>query len=114
MQKEHLEILLEEMNSKFALVLDGHAVLYKEIKDTRLEFSEKLDLVDFKIEVLNKKIDTVEERLNKKIDTVEEQLNKKIDSVEYNLGRKIDAVTYDLSAHRADTEVHHGLYRVKE
>jgi hypothetical protein len=49
MRKDHLEILLEEMNSKFTLVLEGHAVLHKEIKDTRLEFSEKLDLVEFKL-----------------------------------------------------------------
>ena len=27
---------------------------------------------------------------------------------------KIDAVAADLKAHRADTEAHHGVYRVKE
>jgi hypothetical protein len=45
---------------------------------------------------------------------VEERLNKKIDTVELRLGKKIDAVADDLSAHRVDTEAHHGLYRVKE
>jgi hypothetical protein len=92
MQQDHLEILLEEMNSKFTLVLEGHSALHKVIQDSRQEFSEKLDLVNFKIEVLNDKIDAVETRL--------------ID--------KIDAVADDLAAHRADTEAHHGLYLVKE
>jgi len=103
MQQDHLEILLEEMNSKFTLVLEGHAALHKELMDTRQEFSEKFDLINFKFDVLNNKIDTVEARLNEKIDTVEK-----------NLGQRIDAVAADLSEHRADTETHHGLYRVKE
>jgi hypothetical protein len=31
-----------------------------------------------------------------------------------NLAKKIDSVAVDLSAHRSDTEAHHGVYRVKE
>ena len=54
MQNDHLEILLEEMNSKFTLVLEGHSALHKVIQDSRQEFSEKLDLVNFKIEVLKR------------------------------------------------------------
>jgi hypothetical protein len=30
------------------------------------------------------------------------------------LSKKIDAVSVDLSAHCANTEAHHGIYRVKE
>jgi hypothetical protein len=45
MQKDHLEILLEEMNSKFTLVLEGQTALLKDILDFRKEISEKLDLV---------------------------------------------------------------------
>jgi hypothetical protein len=41
-------------------------------------------------------------------------LNDKIDAVQRNLGGKIDVVADELSAHRADTEAHHGLYLVKE
>ncbi len=103
MQQDHLEILLEEMNSKFILVLEGHTSLHKEIQNSRNDFSEKLDLVNFKIEVLNNKIDAVETRLN-----------GKIEAVQRNLGVKIDGVADDLAAHRADTEAHHGLYLVKE
>ncbi|WP_321390993.1 hypothetical protein [uncultured Desulfuromusa sp.] len=61
----------------------------------------------------------MEERLNSnkisnKIDGVEEKLNLKIDSVEQKLSQKIDGVAADLKAHRADTEMHHGVYGVKE
>ena len=103
MKKEHLEILLESINSKFDLVLEGHAALDEKFSKRFNELGEKIEFNSFKIDVLNKKIDDVEDRLNKKIDDVEERL-----------GAKIDAVTDDLAAHRSDTEVHHGLYRVKE
>jgi hypothetical protein len=48
--------------------------------------------------------------LSEKVDQVEGTLTKKIDEV----SRRIDAVAANLSAHRADTEAHHGVYRVKE
>uniref|UniRef100_C6E0J4 Uncharacterized protein n=1 Tax=Geobacter sp. (strain M21) TaxID=443144 RepID=C6E0J4_GEOSM len=81
MKKENLEVILEQMNSKFDLVFEGHAVLRNEIREVSRKADERFDLVDFKIETLNK---------------------------------KIDAVAADLSAHRADTEAHHGVYRVME
>jgi len=59
MEKDHLEIILEDIRGKFDLVLEGHDVLRKEIKDTRVELCEKINLVDFKVEALNQKIDTI-------------------------------------------------------
>ena len=59
MQKDHLEILREEMNSKFTLVLEGQTALLKDIQYSRKVISEKLDLVNFKIEVLSDKLDAV-------------------------------------------------------
>lgn len=103
MQKDTLEILLEDIRSKFDLVLEGHEVLRGEIRELGRKTDDRFDLVDLKIETLNKKIDAVDEKLTKKIDAVDEKLTK-----------KIDAVAADLSAHRADTEAHHGVYRVKE
>jgi hypothetical protein len=92
MEKDHLEILLEDIRGKFDLVLEGHDVLHKEIRDTREELCEKVNLVDFKVETLNQKIDGVRDEL----------------------GEKIDAVAADLSAHRRDTEAHPSVYKVKE
>ena len=71
MQKDHLEILLEDICGKFDLVLEGHDNLHKEIQDTREEFCEKINLVDFKVETLNQKIDGVRDGLNQKIDGVD-------------------------------------------
>ena len=103
MEKEHLEILLEDIRGKFDLVLEGHDTLRKEIQDTREELGEKINLVDFKVETLNRKIDGVEENLTRKIDGVRDEL-----------GQKIDAVATDLAAHRADTEIHRIDYKISE
>ena len=103
MDKDHLEILLEDIQGKFDLVLEGNDVLHKEIRDTREELCEKINLVDFKVETLNQKIDGVRD-----------DLNQKIDGVRDTLGQKIDAVAADLAAHRRDTEAHPSVYKVKE
>jgi len=92
MEKDHLEILLEDIRGKFDLVLEGHESVRKEIRDAREESNEKHDLTAFQIKALKNKIDDVEERLTK----------------------KIDAVATDLSAHRADTERHKTEYKVSE
>ncbi len=85
MEKDNLEILLEDIRGKFDLVLEGHDLLRKEIRDTREELCEKIEFLDFKI-----------------------------DAVGDELGRKIDAVAADLAAHRADTEAHPLLFSVRE
>jgi len=103
MEKDHLEILLEDIRGKFDLVLEGHDTLRQEIQDTREELGEKINLVDFKVETLNQKIDGVRDDLNQKIDGVRDEL-----------GQKIDAVAADLSAHRADTESHRTGCRISE
>ena len=103
MEKDHLEILLEDIHGKFNLVLEGHDVLRKEIRDTHEELCEKINSVDFKVDTLNQKIDGVRG-----------DLNQKIDGVRDTLGQKIDAVAADLAAHRRDTEAHPSVYKVKE
>ncbi len=103
MDKDHLEILMEDIRGKFDLVLEGHDTLRKEIRDTRGELCEKINLVDFKVETMNQKINVVRDDLNQKIDGVRDAL-----------GQKIDAVATDLTAHRRDTEAHPSVYKVKE
>ena len=109
MQKDHLEVILEDINSKFDLVLEGHQVLHDEILELGRKTDERFDLVDFKIDTLNEKIDTVDEKLSERIDSVDERLSTKIDSVEGRLSKKINAIATGLKAHRADTEMHHGV-----
>jgi len=92
MEKEHLEMILEDINGKFDLLLEGHESLRGEIRELGRKTDERFDLVDFKIDALNVKIDGVDEKLSK----------------------KIDGVAADLKAHRADTEAHRGVYGVRE
>ena len=103
MEKEHLEVLLEDIQGKFELVLEGHESLRKEIREARDESNQKHKHTAFLIETIIKRIDGAEVRLDKKIDAVEE-----------TLGKKIDGVASDLAAHRADTESHTKAYRVSD
>ena len=95
MKKDRLEILLEDIQGKFELVFEGHAMLNNKIDRVATELSQKISEVD------------------QKIDRVAENLNQKIDRVAADLGQKIDKVADDLSAHRADTEAH-PRYRIAE
>lgn len=94
MDNHQLQIILESIDNKFQLVLEGHSSLANQIADFKQETNERFDRVDFKFQVLNDKIDAVDE----------------------NLTEKIDAVAADLKAHRVDTEAHGnaGLYLVRE
>jgi chromosome segregation ATPase len=114
MKKEYLESLLEDVKEKFELVVEGQQGLQREIKEMRQEMNERFEVVDFKIETLNQKIDGFEAKLTGKIDGVEAKLTKKIDGFEAKLSKKIDGVAADLSAHRADTESHPKGYRASD
>jgi hypothetical protein len=103
MKKDHLEILLEDIRGKFELVLEGHESLSRKIDGRFDELNEKIEHNSFLIGTLNKKIDGVDK-----------SLSAKIDDFENCLGAKIDAVAAGLAAHRADTEAHGPVYRVKE
>lgn len=92
MEKDHLVVILERMESKLELVAEGHEVLRSEIQALAKKTDERFDLVDFKINTLNQKIDNVASELN----------------------QKIDNVAADLKAHRRDTEAHPRGYRVRE
>jgi len=103
MDKDNLEILLEDIRGKFDLVLEGHSSLHKRIDKAEQNLNDKISLVDFKVGVLDKKIDGIHDKLDKKIDDVRDEL-----------GQKIDSVATDLAAHRADTESHRAGYRISE
>jgi hypothetical protein len=85
MEKDNLEMLLEDISGKFDLVLEGHSVLNKRIDDLDHKLDDRFDLMCFKMQAGHE-----------------------------NLSGKIDAVAADLAAHRRDTEAHPALYKVKE
>ena len=118
-------MLLEDIKEKFDLVIEGHSSLHKRIDKAEQNLNDKISLVDFKVGVLNQKIDSVDKKLTDKIDAVEKRLSEKIDSVDKKLSNKIDAVekslkqeirtvAEDLTAHRADTESHIKGYKVSD
>lgn len=107
MEKDYMEILLEEMRGKFDLVLEGHAALNARIDGLDRKLDEKHELTTLQIQALRDRIDSVEDKLTERIDDVESKLTARIDSFEQNLTAHIDAVAADLAAHRADTEAHH-------
>jgi archaellum component FlaC len=94
MDKDNLEILLEDIRGKFDLVLEGHSSLHKRIDKAEENLNDKISLVDFKVGVLNQKIDGVHDKLDQKIDSVYDKLDQKIESVYDKLDQKIDGV-YD-------------------
>ena len=114
MQTDQLLVILERMERKLDLVVAGHELLRSEIQALAQKTDERFDLVDFKLGVLNEKIDNVEVSLIKRIDAVEISLSNRIDAVEGSLTKHIDAVASDLKAHRRDTEAHQKGYRVSE
>ncbi|MBD1401256.1 hypothetical protein ICT70_11270 [Pelobacter sp. M08fum] len=93
----------ENFDLKIGLIADGQVILRREMHEIRDELKQDITHLDFKI-------DTVNNHLSGRID----QLDSKIDSVEDSLSQKIDAIAIDIKAHRADTEAHGGIYRVKE
>ncbi|HRT84526.1 MAG TPA: hypothetical protein P5523_07810 [Bacteroidales bacterium] len=92
MEKDHLEILIENINEKFDLILEGHDTLHKKIDTVYQDLAEKIELNSFKIDAVNQKIDTVEKSLKQEIRTVAD----------------------DLFAHRTDTESHRKGYKVSD
>jgi len=98
MEKDHLEILLEDIRGKFDLVLEGHEVLRADIERARQESRERDEQLLFMIRALNDKIDGVDARLSAKIDGVDTRLSAKIDEVDARLSAKIDEVDARLSA----------------
>lgn len=89
MQKEHLEILLESIDSKFQVTLEAFQSLNQKIDtkidELRIELKQDIAVVDSKVMGLGKRLDSVEERLS----------------------REIAEVRADLDAHRHNTELHH-------
>ena len=102
-------MILEDINGKFDLILEGHDGLRRELRELSRRTDERFDMVDFKFDVLNKKIDSFDIKLTQKIDAVAADLK----ATDARLSNKIDDVAAELKAHRVDTDVHRG-YRVRE
>ena len=96
MQKDHLEILLESIDSKFQITLEAFQTLNQKIDtkvdELRIELKQDIAVVDSKVMGLSKRLDSVEKRLSGEIAEVRADLAE---------------VKVDLAAHRNNTELHH-------
>ena len=109
MQKDHLEILLESIDSKFQVTLEAFQTLNQKIDtkidDLRIELKQDIAVVDSKVMGLSKRLDSVEKRLSDEIAEVKVDLAEvKADLAEVKAD--LAEVKVDLSAHRSNTEMH--------
>jgi archaellum component FlaC len=112
MEKEHFEILLEDMRSNFELVMErlesSHKELKREIQEHRGETQEKFDMIAYMLERLQKK----DIEFEKRFDGIDQRLTS-IDERFDTLEQKVDTLADDFAKHRANTEIHAG-YTVNE
>jgi len=98
-EKRRLNVILEEMNGKLSLVLEGHAALDEKIERYHREAREDhrlvMDLLRFSHDELNKKIEGVEQRLDAKIDSLGKELKK----TREELSAKMDVVGEKVEGH---------------
>ena len=91
LQKDHLMILLESIDSKVQVTMESVSRLDNKIDVVKDELKEDIAIIDCKIMGLSKRVDSVEKNLTERIDAVD---------------KKVDAVYKELVAHRNDTELH--------
>ena len=98
LQKDHLMILLESMDSKMQITVEAVGSLNDKIDGVESRLTTRIDNIDSTLQV------TVGEvaALHKKVDA----LDKKVDAVDQNLSGRIHSVYEELVAHRNDTELH--------
>src|SRR3990167_5013312 len=87
-QKKYTDILLEEMRSKFQLVIEkiegvGDR-LYKKITSFEKNLSGRIDMVEMAIKATRNDLRDTEKSLKEEIKGVEKRLDAKITSVEKN------------------------------
>lgn len=101
MEKQHFEVLLENMDSKINLILEGYSVLDKRIVDEGEKRREEYDLLNVKISALSQRFDGVDSRL----DGVDSRLDG-IDGRLEGIDGRLDDMHGELVAHRNNTEMH--------
>ena len=109
----HVETISENFDLKIGLIADGHATIRQEMRDIRDELKEDISLLDFKIDTVNNHLSGRTDKFEGRFDKLETKVDTVISDLKIT-DKKVDAVAIDLKAHRADTEAHGGIYRVKE
>ncbi|MBL4775708.1 MAG: hypothetical protein JKY87_06605 [Mariprofundus sp.] len=99
-EKQYLEVLMEEMNGKFSLVLEGHDAIRREFSEQLTEVRQKQDMFEsllkfshdeLKEEIQGVRIELKETRgeLSAQIEVVGDKVNG-MDARDSALGYKVD------------------------
>jgi septation ring formation regulator EzrA len=79
--ERHFGVVLEDIDSKLDLVVEGHQVLDKKIEDFRGEVNEKFKEVDYKFEIVFEKFDEVDKKFDE-VDKRFDEVDKRFDEVD--------------------------------
>jgi tetrahydromethanopterin S-methyltransferase subunit G len=98
----HIGTFVESIQHKLDLIVEGQQMLSEKIDRSNADLAQRIDCVEHKLDAV-----AAETRGNTE---AIRGLDTRLDSIEI----KLDAVAADLSAHRADTEAHRKVYKIKE
>jgi len=109
-EQQYFEVLMEEMNGKFSLVLEGHAALDEKMDCFHREAKEDhrlaMDLIKFSHDELKEEIQGVRTELKEEIQGVRTELKEEIQGVRTELretreelSAKIEAVGTKVDGH---------------
>jgi molecular chaperone DnaK (HSP70) len=102
-ERSHLEVILEDINGKFDLVLEGHVTLEHMIHEQRAEAQqdkrELQALIQTSHDSLDAKINKVSTELKEEIQGVRTELKEEIRAVDKRLTSEIRAVGTKVEGH---------------
>ena len=103
LQKEHFEILLEDIQSSVKAIAEGHSVLNNKIDAVSQELHETRGELIFLIKASN---ESLEQRLTKKIDDGDRAVMEHVDRKFDETNQKIDKINNNLKAHADKLDDH--------
>ena len=109
LQKDHLMILLESMDSKMQFTVETVCSMNDKVDGVESRLNAKIEHLEIMQNITMQAVVALDKRLSAQIDAVDKKVDavdKKVDAVDMKLSAKIDAVYEELMAHRNDTEQH--------
>jgi len=91
-EQQYFEVLMEEMNDKFSLVLEGHDAIRK-------EFNEKIDVIQEQQQLFMSLLKGSHDELKEEIQGVRTALKEEIRAVDRRLTSEIRAVGAKVEGH---------------
>jgi len=98
------------------LLVEGQQMLSEKIDRVKTDLEQRIECVEHKLDAVAAETRGNTEAiqgLNIRFDTLAAETRGNTDAIR-RLETKLDAVAVDLSAHRADTEAHRKVYKIKE